>query len=280
MKRLLILGGTGEASQLAIAAAKIPNLEVRLSVAGRTSQAANQLGVTRVGGFGGVAGLIEYLREDAINILIDATHPFATRISLHTAIATKEVGLPRLMLIRPEWRPQPGDNWFEVKSITAAAEILKQDLHTDELTTKVIATKGSNPKPLKSRNECASPIKQQAKRVFLTVGRQQLADFAYLNNIWFLMRLIEPLKEDSLVPQGLTIFDRGPFDVAKEKELLIKHQIDTIVSKNSGGDATIAKIIAARKLGIKVVMVKRPQVLEGEWVSNVNDALIWLRNLL
>lgn len=246
MKRLLILGGTGEASQLAIAAAKIPNLKVRLSVAGRTSQAGNQPGVTRVGGFGGVAGLIRYLQENAIDILIDATHPFAAKISLHAAVAAKKLGLPRLMLIRPEWRSQPGDNWFEVDSIRSAAEILKE----------------------------------QPKRVFLTVGRQQLADFAHLNNIWFLMRLIEPPKEDALVPQGLIICDRGPFDVAKEKELLIEHQIDTVVSKNSGGDATIGKIIAARELGIKVVMVKRPQLPQGERVNNVEDVLMWLRNLL
>ena len=265
MKRLLIIGGTGEASQLAIATATIPNLEVRLSVAGRTSQVANQAGVTRVGGFGGVAGLIKYLQDNAVDILIDATHPFAAKISLHAAVAAKELSLPRLMLIRREWRPRSGDNWIEVNSLTAAAEILKQDLHTDKVTT-VIATKGSNPKQLE-------------KRIFLTVGRQQLANFAHLNNIWFLMRLIEPPKEDALVPQGLIIFDRGPFDLAKEKELLIKHQIDTIVTKNSGGDATIAKIIAARELGIKVVMVRRPQLPEGEQVSSVEDALIWLRSL-
>ena len=308
MKRLLILGGTGEASQLAIAAATIPNLEVRLSVAGRTSQAANQPGVTRVGDFGGVGGLIKYLQDNAIDILIDATHPFAAKISLHAAVAAKELGLPRLMLIRPEWKPQAGDNWIEVDSIKASAEILKQDLHTDKVTT-VIATKGSNPKPNlatdnpitviatkgsnpKSNLATDNPItviatkgsnpkpKQQAKRVFLTVGRQQLANFAHLDNIWFLMRLIEPPKEDVLVPQGLVICDRGPFDVAKEKELLIKHQIDTIVSKNSGGDATIAKIIAAQELGIKVVMVKRPQLPKGEQVNDVENALIWLRNLL
>lgn len=278
MKRLLILGGTGEASQLAIATATIPNLEVRLSVAGLTSQAADRPGVTRVGGFGGVAGLMKYLQDNAIDILIDATHPFAAKISLHAAIAAKELSLPKLMLVRPEWRSQPEDNWLEVDSIKSAAEILKHDLPTENVIT-VIAKKGSNRKPLESSNECVSPIKEQTKRVFLTIGRQQVANFSHLDNIWFLIRLIEPPKEDALVPQGLIICERGPFDVVKEKELLIKYQIDTIVSKNSGGDATIAKIIAARVLGIKVVMIQRPQLPEGELVDNVKNAVIWLQKL-
>ncbi len=246
MKRLLILGGTKEASQLAIKAATISNLEVRLSVAGRTTQARYQVGVTRVGGFGGVPGLIKYLQDDAIDILIDATHPFAGKISLHAAVAAQELDLPRLMLIRPEWLLQAGDNWLEVDNITSVAEMLKEN----------------------------------AKRVFLAVGRQKLTNFVHIDKIWFLMRLIEPPKKDDLIPQGLIILDRGPFRLIKEKELLIEHQIDTIVSKNSGGDATIAKITAARELGIKVVMVKRPQLPPGEWVNNVEDALIWLLSFI
>ena len=246
MKRLLILGGTKEASQLAIKAATISNLEVRLSVAGLTTQARYQVGVTRVGGFGGVPGLIKYLQDDAIDILIDATHPFAAKISLHAAVAAKELDLPRLMLIRPEWLLQAGDNWLEVDSIINAAKILEEN----------------------------------AKRVFLAVGRQQIIHFAYINNIWFLIRLIEPPKQDDLIPKGSVILDRGPFKLIKEKELLIEHQIDTIVSKNSGGDATVSKIIAARELGIKVVMVKRPQLPLGERVNNVEDALTWLLSLI
>ena len=246
MKRLLILGGTKEASQLAIKATTISNLEVRLSVAGLTTQARYQVGVTRVGGFGGIPGLIKYLQHDAIDILIDATHPFAAKISLHAAVAAQELDLPRLMLIRPEWSLQAGDNWLEVDSITSVAEILKGN----------------------------------SKRVFLAVGRQQLTNFVHIDKIWFLMRLIEPPKKDDLIPQGLVILDRGPFKLSQEKELLVKHQIDTIVSKNSGGDATIAKITAARELGIKVVMVKRPQLPLGEQVNNVEDALIWLLSFI
>ncbi len=241
MKRVLILGGTGDAAELAAKAANLPGIEVRISLAGRTRQPKDVSGNVRIGGFGGVAGLTAYLRDEAIDLLIDATHPFAAQISFNAAAAA-ELKLPRLMLVRPAWQPVAGDEWIEVDSIEAAATIMPG----------------------------------LAKRVFLTIGRQELAAFAHLQDIWFLMRMIDPPTPDALVPKGLLLYDRGPFDLLAERDLLRQHEIDAIVSKNSGGDATYAKIIAARELSIPVVMVQRPAVPEGEQATNVEEAFNWL----
>lgn len=242
MKRVLILGGTGNAVELAQKAANVPGLEVRVSLAGRTRQPKDVTENTRIGGFGGVAGLTAYLRDEAIDLLIDATHPFAVQISLNAVIAADEVGIPLLMLVRPMWETQVGDRWIWVESIAAAAAVLRS----------------------------------QGKRVFLTIGRQELATFAHLKDIWFLMRMIDPPQPNTLVPKGLLLLERGPFSLDDERQLLIQHSIDTIVSKNSGGDATYAKIIAARELSIPVVMVQRPAVPRGDRVTNIEEAFDWL----
>ncbi len=242
MKRVLILGGTGDASALAAKASTLPGVEVRVSLAGRTPQPLPIAGIVRVGGFGGVAGLTQYLRDEAIDFLIDATHPFAAQISFNAAAAAAELGMPRLMLVRPAWHLVPGDQWIDVDSMAAAADALEE----------------------------------QAKRVFLTIGRQQLAPFARLHEIWFLIRLINQPEPDAVVPEGLLLFSQGPFDLTAERQLLMEHEIDTIVTKNSGGSATYAKIIAARELGIKVVMVRRPTIPQGEQVQDVEEAFAWL----
>ncbi|MBD2451757.1 cobalt-precorrin-6A reductase [Nostoc sp. FACHB-152] len=244
--RVLILGGTGEAAALAARVATIPGIEAIASLAGRTREPSMPLGNVRIGGFGGVSGLVTYLRQMQIDILIDATHPFANQISFNAAAAAHEVGIPRLMLIRPPWEKIEGDRWMEVDSNTTAAAVLEN----------------------------------QAKRVFLTVGRQELAVFAHLKDIWFLMRMIDPPGEDALVPPGVILCDRGPFALDNEKEILIQHNIDTIVSKNSGGDATYAKIIAARELGVQVVMVNRPAIPAGEKVPDIDSVVAWLREKL
>jgi precorrin-6A/cobalt-precorrin-6A reductase len=246
LKRLLILGGTGDASELAAMASSLPGLEVRVSLAGRTLSPGDVSGIVRIGGFGGIDGLITYLRAENIDLLIDATHPFAAQISWNATAAVKEVGIPSLMLVRPAWEKDESDNWVEVESVEAAANILS----------------GS------------------AKRVFLTIGRQQLAPFANLNNIWFLMRAIDPPSPDIPLPQGKLLLARGPFSLEDEKKLLLDYEIDTIVSKNSGGGATIAKIIAARELGIKVVMVQRAAMPDGERVTDVEGAMTWLLDKL
>ncbi|BAY15846.1 precorrin-6x reductase [Anabaenopsis circularis NIES-21] len=245
-KRVLILGGTGEAAELGAKVASIIGIEVIASLAGRTREPSVPSGNVRIGGFGGVEGLVEYLRQMKIDLLIDATHPFANQISFNAAAAANEVDIPRLMLIRPAWEKVTGDRWIEVESNSAAAEVLKN----------------------------------QAKRVFLTVGRQELGTFAHLQDIWFLMRMIDPPGQDALVPPGMILCDRGPFVLGNEKKILIQYNIDTIVSKNSGGDATYAKILAARELGVQVVIVKRPKVPAGEQVADVDSAVAWLLNKL
>ncbi|MCF2151007.1 cobalt-precorrin-6A reductase [Desmonostoc muscorum LEGE 12446] len=240
--RVLILGGTGDAAELAAKLASMEGVEIITSLAGRTRQPLVPLGDLRVGGFGGVAGLASYLEVMQIDLLIDATHPFATQISWNAVDAATKVGVPHLMLIRPPWEKVSGDRWIEVDSVTAAAAALQN----------------------------------QSRRVFLTVGRQELAAFAHLKEIWFLMRMIDPPTPDALVPPGMLLCDRGPFTLNNEREILIHHNIDTIVSKNSGGDATYAKIIAARELEVKVVMVNRPATPPGDYVTHVDGALAWI----
>jgi precorrin-6A/cobalt-precorrin-6A reductase len=241
MKKVLILGGTSDAVLLSEKAAQIPDIEVISSLAGRTQNPT--VSATRVGGFGGIPGLVNYLKSEQIDFLIDATHPFAAQISNNAATAAKIVNIPHLMLIRPPWERVEGDFWIEVASNESAARILPG----------------------------------LAERVFLTIGRQELATFAYLENIWFLMRAIDPPEPNIPVPPGELLLARGPFSLSAERDLLIKYRIGALVSKNSGGDATYAKIAAARELGIPVVMVQRPSVPDGEKVSDVESALLWLR---
>lgn len=242
MTRVLILGGTGDAAELVARVAAIPGIEASASLAGRTREPSTPIGNVRIGGFGGATGLADYLRQMHIDLLIDATHPFATQISLNAATAATEVGIPRLMMIRPPWEKMSSDRWIEVDNIDAAAFALKN----------------------------------QAQRIFLTVGRQELAAFAHLKEMWFIMRMIDPPAADAVVPPGIVLCDRGPFTLHNERQILIHHNIDAIVSKNSGGDATYAKIIAARELGLKVVMVNRPATPPGEQVADVDGALAWL----
>ncbi|WP_066423812.1 cobalt-precorrin-6A reductase [Anabaena sp. 4-3] len=242
MLRVLILGGTGDAAELVARVATIPGMEVIASLAGRTRDPTLPAGNVRVGGFGGASGLAEYLRQMQVDVLIDATHPFANQITWNAATAAQEVGIPRLMLIRPAWEQVAGDRWIDVDSHVSAASVLEN----------------------------------QAKRVFLTVGRQELAAFAHLKDIWFLMRMIDPPGADALVPPGMILCDRGPFALDNEREILIQHNIDIIVSKNSGGNATYAKIIAARELNIPVVIIQRPVTPPGEQVADVDTAVAWL----
>jgi precorrin-6A/cobalt-precorrin-6A reductase len=246
IKRLLILGGTGNAVQLAAQTVNIPGLETITALAGRTSQPGAVASAVRVGGFGGETGLVEYLQIMAIDLLIDATHPFAAQISWNAARAAAAVGIPRLMFIRPGWIGSGEDNWLEVDSIERA-----------------VAT-----------------IPATAQRIFLTIGRQQLAPFASLTDRWCLIRSIDPPESDLTLPPGKLLLDRGPFSLAQERQLLRDYRIQAIVSKNSGGDATYAKIIAARELGIPVVMIQRPIVPEGDRVETVSDSIEWLRNRL
>ena len=241
-KRLLILGGTGDAAELALKASQIPDLEVIASLAGRTQKPAIPAVGVRIGGFGGAAGLAEYLHSEAIDFSIDATHPFAARISFNAAVAAAECKVPHLMLVRPAWEAVEGDRWIEVAS----------------------------------HSEAAIALSGQSGRAFLTIGRQELAAFAGLDGIWCLMRAIDPPAPETRIPQGKLLLAKGPFSLASELQLLREYQIDTVVSKNSGGAATYAKIAAARELGIPVVIVQRTALPEADRVTDVEGAIDWL----
>ncbi len=242
-RRVLILGGTGDAAALSAAAgAALPELDIVVSVAGRTSAARGD----RVGGFGGAAGLAAYLREREIAALVDATHPFATAISANARAACAEAGVPRLQLLRPEWRAQPGDNWIETGDAAAAAAWLPA----------------------------------LGRRAFLTVGAGSLAPFATCFGPWFLVRLVEPPPGPLALPAHAVVLGRGPFTVEDEADLMRAHDIDVLVTKASGGRATVAKLLAARARNIPVLMIRRPPPQPGETAEAVAEAVDWIRRVL
>lgn len=241
MKKILILGGTGDAAELARRVALLQGVEVISSLAGRTRKPAEVAGNVRVGGFGGEVGLGEFLQNETIDVVVDATHPFARQISFNAAAACLACGVEHLMLIRPAWEKMPGDQWIEVES-----------------------------------NEMAAQVLVGFKRVFLTIGRQELGVFSNWQDIWFLMRMIDPPTPQIRIPKGELLLAKGPFSLAEERALLVKYGIEVIVSKNSGGEATYAKIVAARELGLPVVMVQRPPVPVGEVVTDVESAYLWI----
>ncbi len=245
MKKILILGGTGDAVKLAAKLATIPEIEVISSLAGRTKKPAALVGQVRIGGFGGAEGLANYLRANSIDLLIDVTHPCAGQITINGAIAAKIVNIPHLMLVRPQWEKVAGDHWIEVETVEAAAEA----------------------------------IPESVKRVFITSGRQQLEPFLQRSHsypdTWYLIRSIDP--PDLTLSNSQLLLDRGPFNLEQERQLLREYQIQAIVSKNSGGDATYAKIVAARELGIPIIMVQRPQMPEGDKVTSIQQAIAWLQ---
>lgn len=220
--RILILGGTTEARQLAARLAA--NYAVTLSLAGRTENPVAQGVPTRVGGFGGVAGLSAYLAEEKIDLLVDATHPYAARISANAADAALKTGVPILALRRPGWDQVVGDNWILADDVAGAVAALRE-------------------KP---------------KRVFLALGRQEVAAFEAAPQHHYLVRSVDPVTPPLAVPDAAYVLARGPFPEADEHALLVDHRIDVVVSKNSGGLATYGKIAAARGLGIEVVIVRRP----------------------
>jgi len=240
-KRLLILGGTGEAAALAHRLGRLENLKLTTSLAGRTRAPAAVPGRLRSGGFGGAEGLAHYLRDRAIDMVIDATHPYAARISANAATACEAAGVPRLMLVRPPWPERPGDRWLRVADAAAAAAALLE----------------------------------LGRRVFLSIGRQDLAPFADLPGIWFLVRMIDAPEEPLPLANFELILGRGPFAAEDEEALMERHGIAVLLSKNSGGQGTYGKIEAARQLGLPVVMIERPPLPEGQAVQSVDEAAAW-----
>lgn len=242
-RHVLILGGTCEAAALAGRLHAADDYHPVSSLAGRTGNPRPLPGEVRIGGFGGVEGLAEFLSSRRIDMVIDATHPFAATMSRNAAAACDRIGLPRLRLERPPWVQQANDRWIEAEDVHAAARALPSD----------------------------------ARRVFLSIGRQELAPFAARPEIHYLVRMIEPATKPPPLPRHELVLGRGPFHAEAEQGLLVRHRIEFVVSKNSGGDATYAKILAARHLGLPVIMIKRPEPPVGPCVETVEAALGWLR---
>jgi precorrin-6A/cobalt-precorrin-6A reductase len=245
--RLLILGGTGEAAALAgaVLARFGDAIEMTTALAGRTRHPGPIPGMVRIGGFGGAAGLADYLTAQRIERLIDATHPFAAEISTAARLACDQTRVPRLLLLRPAWRRHPLDRWIEVDSIEAAAQI----------------------------------VGRVGRRAFLTVGASEVPAFATANSVRFVVRMIDPPRERLPLRFHEVVLGRGPFTLNEERHLLQRHAIDVLVCKASGGAATEAKLAAARDLSLPVIMVRRPLTERGLSVDTVDAALDWLAGL-
>ncbi|MEU3095150.1 cobalt-precorrin-6A reductase [Streptomyces sp. NPDC006967] len=242
LPHVLVLGGTTEARELATALTGRPGTRVTTSLAGRVSRPGALPGDVRVGGFGGAEGLAAWLRERRVDVVVDATHPFAATITANAARAAATTGIPLVVLRRPGWQPGPGDRWHPVASPEAAAGLLPRLGH----------------------------------RVFLTTGRLGLAAFAHLTRTRFLVRSVEP-PEPPLPAHTRVLLARGPFTVADETALLRDHRIEVLVTKDSGGAATSAKLTAARDLGLPVVVVRRPPLPAG--ITPLGDVPSALRRL-
>ncbi|MFJ9632510.1 cobalt-precorrin-6A reductase [Streptomyces sp. NPDC101175] len=240
---ILILGGTTEARELAAElAVRRPEARVTTSLAGRVARPGALTGDVRIGGFGGAAGLAAWLRERRVDAVVDATHPFAESITANAARAATDTGLPLVVLRRPGWRPVPGDRWHPVAALPEAADALPA----------------------------------LGRRVLLTTGRLGLAAFAHLHGLHFVVRSVEP-PEPPIPPDTELLLARGPFTLADEAALLREHRIDVLVTKDSGGAATAAKLTAAREAGVPVVVVRRPRLPEGvRAVPDVGGAVEWL----
>ncbi|MFI5620480.1 cobalt-precorrin-6A reductase [Streptomyces sp. NPDC051567] len=261
---VLILGGTTEARRLAEALtdARGPGAwgpgapgpgapgpgglpwpgRVTTSLAGRVGSPVLPPGETRIGGFGGPDGLAAWITAHRVTRLVDATHPFAGRMSVNAAGAAARTGVPLLALRRPGWTPGPGDDWTSAASLAEAAALLPS----------------------------------LGRRAFLTTGRTGLHTFAHLTDVWFLVRSVD--APAAPVPPRLTVLlDRGPFALADERALLARHRIDVLVTKDSGGSATAPKLTAAREAAIPVLMIHRPPTPQGvHEVTSVEAALRWL----
>jgi precorrin-6A/cobalt-precorrin-6A reductase len=242
--RILILGGTTEASALAGLLADRSEFSPVLSMAGRTSDPRPLPIPTRIGGFGGVEGLAGFLAQERIEAVIDATHPFAAVMSRNAAAACGQMHVPLLALRRPPWTAQEGDRWVEVSAMDDAVRALGEE----------------------------------SRRVFLTVGRLELPPFAAAPQHTYLVRTIEPIGEALPVPNVIAIQDRAPFDEAAERALMERERVEIVVTKNSGGAATYPKIAAARALGLPVIVVARPEKPHGvEEAAGADAALEWLQ---
>jgi len=230
-----------EASALARALADA-GVRATLSYAGRVERPRAQPVPVRVGGFGGVAGLVAHLRVEGVTHLVDATHPFAAQMSAHAAAAAAKAGVAHVALVRPAWEPVTGDRWQRVPDMAGAVAAL------------------------------AGP----PRRVMLAVGRLHLDDFAAQPQHRYLLRLVDPPQAPPPLPDHVVVVDRGPFDAEADAALMRAHAIDIVVSKNAGGSGAAAKLVAARQLGLPVLMVDRPPMPPCTTVTDVAGVMAWL----
>ncbi|MDF0519566.1 cobalt-precorrin-6A reductase [Bradyrhizobium yuanmingense] len=240
MIRALILGGTADASLLAAEIARA-GIDAVYSYGGRTRAPADQPLPTRIGGFGGVSGLADYIRAEGITHVIDATHPFAAEMSRNAVEACAQTGTPLLALERAPWIKASDDTWIEVADVNAAVAALPD-----------------------------APA-----NVFLAIGRQHVAPFATKPQHAYTLRFVDP--PDATLPFAAdVIVSRGPFTLHSELAMMRTRGIAWIVARNSGGDGARAKIDAARTLGLPVIMIARPQLPERRRVERVTDVIQWL----
>jgi len=238
--RALILGGTSDANRLADAIMRA-GIDAIYSYAGRTQSPVAQSLPIRSGGFGGVTGLIEFIKSEQITHVIDATHPFAAEMSRHAVAACAASKLPLIALERAPWTRITDDRWIEVGDVNAAVDALPE----------------------------------RRARVFLAIGRQHLAAFAAKPQHAYTLRFVDP-HDGTLPLDAEVIVSRGPFTLAGDLDLMRSRNIEWIVARNSGGAGARAKIDAARALGLPVVMIARPELPERPRAESVEEVLAWL----
>jgi precorrin-6A/cobalt-precorrin-6A reductase len=241
MPRVLLLGGTTEAAAMARALAGA-GVDAVYSYAGRTESPVPQPLPMRVGGFGGVSGLAAWLKAEGITHVIDATHPFAARMSRNAVEAAAITGLPLIAHERAPWQAGDGDRWTHVPDLGHA-----------------MAALGTAP-----------------RRVFLAIGRQTIDAFAAAPQHHYLLRLVDPPTDPLPLPDARAIIARGPFTPEGDRALLQDHRIDIIIAKNAGGAGAEAKLTAARQLGLPVILIDRPAVPDRPVARTVDQVMAWL----
>ena len=246
MHRVLILGGTSEGVALADKLSADPDFIPITSLAGRTREPKDVQGLLRQGGFGGVEGLVKYLKLEKVFAVLDATHPFATQITKNAFFACQIAKIPLARLTRKPWVAETGDDWDNVENIEQAVASI--------------------------------PV---GSRVFVTTGRRELEPYFKRDDIWTLVRVIDMPAKKLELGTGKFIAGRGPFSVEDEVDLMRDYEVDLLVSKNSGGQSSYGKIIAARRLGLPVIMVRAPELNLGTVVCySLHEASDWLQGFL
>lgn len=238
---LLVLGGTTEATALCRVLAE-RGLQATISFAGRVARPVRQPLPQRVGGFGGVEGLVSYLRAQNISHVVDATHPFAAQMSRNAVTACAHAGVPLVALTRAPWVAEPEDRWTSVPDMDAAVDALER------------------PK----------------EHVILAIGRMHLMDFAPHPQHFYLLRLVDPPEITPPFPDHRIVVDRGPFSLQGDLDLIRAHHISLVVSKNSGGTGAYAKLLAARRMGVPVIMIDRPQLPKRQELHSAEAVLDWV----